>query len=163
MPIAFSCSCGKAIKAKEAFAGRKIKCTQCGQVVTVPKLPVEEETRAVTPPPTESVARPALLEEKDAEHPELAATPPPATPVTPPVFPQPKADAPARPSPAPVHAWVDHSLVQHPTPWMPGDEERFGRGIKVPREGLSGLEKCALGLVVLCALGVAGWLLLMNK
>jgi Domain of unknown function (DUF1922) len=37
MPIVFSCSCGEALKAKEAFAGRKVKCTQCGKVLRTPR------------------------------------------------------------------------------------------------------------------------------
>jgi hypothetical protein len=36
MPIAFSCSCGRKINAKDEHAGKKAKCPACGQVVTVP-------------------------------------------------------------------------------------------------------------------------------
>jgi hypothetical protein len=37
MPIAFSCSCSKAMKARDEFAGRNVKCPQCGKVVTIPQ------------------------------------------------------------------------------------------------------------------------------
>jgi len=36
MAIAFSCSCGRKINAKDEHAGKKAKCPGCGQVVTVP-------------------------------------------------------------------------------------------------------------------------------
>jgi hypothetical protein len=36
MTIEFTCACGKQIKAKDEWSGRRAKCTQCGQILTVP-------------------------------------------------------------------------------------------------------------------------------
>lgn len=36
MPISFRCACGRQLKTKEEFAGRKVKCPACGQVAIVP-------------------------------------------------------------------------------------------------------------------------------
>jgi hypothetical protein len=36
MAIAFSCSCGRKINAKDEHAGKRVKCPQCQQVITVP-------------------------------------------------------------------------------------------------------------------------------
>lgn len=37
MPIVFTCpSCGKQLQAKDEYAGKRSKCTGCGQVVTIP-------------------------------------------------------------------------------------------------------------------------------
>ena len=40
MAIAFTCKCGKKLKAKELHAGRRTKCPDCGQSLTVPLPPV---------------------------------------------------------------------------------------------------------------------------
>jgi hypothetical protein len=141
MAIPFSCSCGKAMKAKEAFAGRKIRCAQCGKVVTIPQakiVPADDDKETPSEPPlAKPAARPVLTKAK-AEAPPI----PPA------------------PAPTGVHVWVDRSLVQQPTPWLPGDEDRFQRGIKVPREGLSGMEAALAALLLIGGLGVAGWFLI---
>jgi predicted RNA-binding Zn-ribbon protein involved in translation (DUF1610 family) len=34
--LAFSCTCGKSLKAKAALAGKKLKCPGCGEPVLVP-------------------------------------------------------------------------------------------------------------------------------
>jgi hypothetical protein len=39
--ISFSCDCGKAFEVDEQYAGRKIKCKQCGQALHVPEPPQE--------------------------------------------------------------------------------------------------------------------------
>ena len=36
MTIEFTCVCGKQIRAKDEWVGRRAKCTQCGQILTVP-------------------------------------------------------------------------------------------------------------------------------
>src|SRR5207249_1216109 len=36
MAIAFSCKCGKHLKARDEFAGRKIKCPGCQTVLVIP-------------------------------------------------------------------------------------------------------------------------------
>ena len=41
--VAFACSgCGKNLKANKAMAGKKVKCSQCGNAVLVPKAVVDE-------------------------------------------------------------------------------------------------------------------------
>ena len=60
----------------------------------------------------------------------------------------------------PVQTWVDQSLVQQATPWLPGDEARFQKGIKTPREGMNGVEKSGLVFLVLIGMIAAGWFLL---
>jgi len=37
MSIAFECSCGKKMSAKDEFAGRRLRCPDCQRVVTIPK------------------------------------------------------------------------------------------------------------------------------
>jgi hypothetical protein len=37
MSIAFECSCGKKMSAKEEFGGRRLRCPDCQRVVTIPK------------------------------------------------------------------------------------------------------------------------------
>jgi hypothetical protein len=37
MSIAFECSCGKKMSAKEEFAGRRLRCPDCQRVLTIPK------------------------------------------------------------------------------------------------------------------------------
>lgn len=39
--INFSCECGKAFEVDDQYAGRKIKCKQCGQALHVPEPPPE--------------------------------------------------------------------------------------------------------------------------
>ena len=185
MPISFSCHCGKAMQAKDAFAGRKLKCPQCGAVVAIPKLkkdkPVvttrvaerDEEERL---PPPRPVPRPSVKatqvasQDDDTPPPRarvplarpvarpvtmLADEPPPlAKPVAPPTTPR----APTTQTPAP-HPWVDQSLTQTPTPWLPGDEERFQKGLVAPREGMSGLAKALIVIAIVAVLGVGGFLL----
>lgn len=43
MPIITSCACGKTLRAKDEFAGKRLKCPACGQVITIP-------TQAEEPP-----------------------------------------------------------------------------------------------------------------
>ena len=172
MAIAFSCSCGKAMKAKDAYAGRKIKCPQCDSVVTIPLTTPDEDDLAITPSPSEPaapsvappVSQPSLAWTGDSAE-AMERPPPPLAKRRSPMDAgaEQKAEPAARPAsepgPAPVDAWVDQSLGQRPTPWLPGDEARFQRGIKTPREGMSGLEKSVVGLLVLAGAAAArAWL-----
>jgi hypothetical protein len=131
-----------------------------------PSLSLDEEegaSQAPPTPPTVPILKPTpSAADSDAKRP----IPPLAIPLARPVAKR-KPEAPARPPPAhlksaPVHAWVDQSLSQQPTPWLPGDEARFQRGITAPREGVGGGEIAVLTLVVLAGASVAGWLLLMS-
>src|SRR5262245_45363252 len=36
MAISFSCACGKQLRAREQFAGRRMKCPDCQKVLTIP-------------------------------------------------------------------------------------------------------------------------------
>jgi hypothetical protein len=38
MAIPVTCSCGRSCRIKDAFAGRRIRCPQCGKVLQVPDL-----------------------------------------------------------------------------------------------------------------------------
>lgn len=37
MPIKVSCACGKKLSVKDEYAGRRIKCPECGKAVSIPK------------------------------------------------------------------------------------------------------------------------------
>jgi hypothetical protein len=51
MPLLFSCQCGKQLRAPEEFAGRRIKCPNCQEVVTVPGAPASGNGAESSPPP----------------------------------------------------------------------------------------------------------------
>jgi hypothetical protein len=201
MAIAFSCSCGKAMKAKEAFAGRKVRCPQCDKVVRIPQRDHGEEGSAMPPgarplsplpfaeirdgsrdhpalPAPKSAPRVVSTKEEDGDNGEQSLRPKAAEPAPRPSFARekgsdrapvaaatqisslPRSAEPAEPRvAAPVHVWVDKSLSPQPTPWLPGDKERFQKEIKVMREEMSGLEKSVLGLVLLAGACTAGWFL----
>ncbi len=127
MSILFSCNCGKAMKAKEEYAGRKVKCPQCASVVRIPQADVSQSR------PTDTLLAKPVLARRQEHH--------------------------AEPAPASVNTWVDQSLSQCTTPWLPGDEVRFQKGIKTPSEGIGGSVKGMLVVLVLAATGAAGWLL----
>jgi hypothetical protein len=42
MAISFACECGKSLRTKDEFAGRRTRCPSCGTVLVVP-LPTEPE------------------------------------------------------------------------------------------------------------------------
>lgn len=50
MPIVFSCSCGRPLRAKEEMAGKKTKCPHCGAIQTIPTS-AAKATAAVTSHP----------------------------------------------------------------------------------------------------------------
>src|SRR3954447_26321500 len=81
MAIAFTCSCGKAMKAKEAFAGRKVRCPRCDNVVRIPPLEHGEEDLSATPPPDKAVATPSFEKsDRSGERPMLPTSKPVARP-----------------------------------------------------------------------------------
>lgn len=49
MPIAFTCACGKKIKAKDEWAGKRIKCPGCGQPVRIPAAGGDPPSRLAKP------------------------------------------------------------------------------------------------------------------
>ena len=46
MPIPLTCGCGRSLRIKDEFAGRRVKCPGCGEVLAVPLPEVEEEGAA---------------------------------------------------------------------------------------------------------------------
>jgi hypothetical protein len=164
------------MKAKEAFAGRKVRCPQCDKVVRIPRLehhlgdlaPMQPPKPA--PKPGVTILPPAGRTDVASHHAVNSARPGDNGPASPRPISFANASVraaetvlDARPTNhaiSPAHPWVDQSLDQQSTPWLPGDEERFQKGIKSLREGLSGLEKVVICLVLFGGAGLAGWLLL---
>ena len=64
MSIRFNCQCGKQYRVKDEMAGRKAKCSQCGQAFTIPQashaspdpneIPFSEGNLAAAPPPPQA-------------------------------------------------------------------------------------------------------------
>lgn len=63
MAIVVPCSCGKQLRTKEEFAGKRIKCPSCGKVLTVPKPHPEPEEE---PPMVEAVEEEPPVNTKSA-------------------------------------------------------------------------------------------------
>jgi len=42
MPVSFKCECGKALRVKDEFAGKKVKCPSCNQVIVTPEITAED-------------------------------------------------------------------------------------------------------------------------
>lgn len=107
MAITFTCLCGKPMKARDEFAGRKMRCSACKKVVTIP------ETAPPTVPPSESETIPvpadalAFLEEKEVRSP-LALPPSPGRED------EEEGDGEDVPKPGPhnLHPWQDRSFDQ---------------------------------------------------
>jgi hypothetical protein len=62
MPIAVSCTCGRAMQIKDEFAGRKVRCPDCRGVVEVPEphvLNEELEVLNVAPPEADVDTKPS--------------------------------------------------------------------------------------------------------
>src|SRR5262245_23316433 len=145
MGIAIACHCGKKMVAREQFAGRQVKCPQCGAVVQIPNI----ELKNLSDPPGEISPRPRPSDEQRREQMK--------TPVSlPEIIPfkaeadraraqmhaesaKPQAARAATASSAVATApnpWEDRSLKQVTTPWLPGDQERFQAGVRTPTEGI---------------------------
>jgi hypothetical protein len=64
MPISLKCACGRALRAKDELAGRKVRCPQCSAVLNVPqaarKQPAREEIldAELLEPPVRAAAPP---------------------------------------------------------------------------------------------------------
>ena len=76
------------MKAKEAFAGRKVKCPYCDKVVRIPRLEKEADALPDGPPPANRTAPPLAdsspyLTVKEDSNDERRPLPPLATPVVP--------------------------------------------------------------------------------
>lgn len=41
MPVSFKCECGKALRVKDEFAGKKVKCPSCSRVIVTPEITTE--------------------------------------------------------------------------------------------------------------------------
>jgi hypothetical protein len=73
MPIAVSCTCGKAFRLKDELAGRKVRCSACNAVIAVPTPAVEGELDAealnmllTEDVPRSSRPRPPAIEQETA-------------------------------------------------------------------------------------------------
>src|ERR1051325_6859910 len=89
MSITFACTnpkCKKALKAKDELAGKKLKCSGCGTVVSVPK---EEGVQAGGPAPAKTGASPAQTAGAQGGPPPKRAPLPGKSPARPPQKPAP--------------------------------------------------------------------------
>jgi len=82
MPIRFSCpNCNKQFKAKDSFAGKKVKCSGCAQVIQVPAASAGQGAQAKgTPPAPPPKKRPKPESEEyelvfEGEQPKVAGAP----------------------------------------------------------------------------------------
>jgi hypothetical protein len=130
--IVFSCGCGKQLRARDEFAGRKIKCPGCQAVLLIP-APADASAAAAAKPVSATQPLP------DGESPvDLQAEPLPmnvAEAVTAPatVHSRPRgATHSATRQAISANPWVDRSLEQTATPWLGKDQERFQRNIESP-------------------------------
>jgi hypothetical protein len=157
MAISFSCTCGKQLRARAEFAGRKIRCPGCQSVVTIP-------TTAPAPIPLTADDEPVPFAASTPSADDIPAPVPLAAPVAVKVpdtlipSARPARDVTAKPvsavSKVPLlNPWIDRSLEQTATPWRAEDQERF-RQITEPRRGGYGAIVIALLLVALVAFAV---------
>lgn len=42
MPVSFKCECGKALRVKDEFAGKKVKCPSCGRIIVTPEITAQD-------------------------------------------------------------------------------------------------------------------------
>src|SRR5262249_32988344 len=143
MAIHFACECGKKLAAREEFAGRQMKCPQCGRALAIPRrqtaavgagtgmahtAPVADERTAQgphTPPPEAAATEPVLeafTETTTAPEPMLVPEPAEAVTAEPVVAVAPAAVVVA---PTPRESHVDLGLNQRATPWQHGDQKQF--------------------------------------
>ncbi len=129
MPIPFGCDCGKKLQAKDEFAGRKMKCPDCGKLLAIP-------ARAEAPPSLEAVIAPAAPEEETALDPGgLAFTALPEPEPEPELVPEPERDTdepPPQTAPKP-RPYVDPLVAQTITPWADANARRRGADGQEPR------------------------------
>lgn len=58
MPISFSCTCGKTLRANDEVAGKRVKCPGCGTAVVVPARPTTASSLVLT----QQKSRQAIIE-----------------------------------------------------------------------------------------------------
>src|SRR5687768_8827576 len=103
MAIMFRCACGKVMQAKEEFAGKKVKCSECGKVLLIPTPPDKAPAIAAGPPP---------------------APPPRTAPLPPPPMESREGFQAERPAARTPAHWEGSSLSQHEAPWDPEARRR---------------------------------------
>ncbi|HTU20060.1 MAG TPA: hypothetical protein VMG10_18490 [Gemmataceae bacterium] len=69
MPIALSCSCGRAIRVKDELAGKKIRCPECKSILAVPRKKNEADDLVleVLPADDEEAPRRAAIQTEAPE------------------------------------------------------------------------------------------------
>lgn len=158
MPIRFRCSCGKQLQAREEFAGRQMKCPDCGQILTIPATSTVEESEAAPPAEqipsveavstgvTESESGPPVLQPAPQEGEQELAKVIPVVPVIPlaPV---------GKPKAVHRNEWAAESLDQQITPWAKNDQQRVGE--ISDRERIGGRLVSAV-VIVLLLVGLLG-------
>jgi hypothetical protein len=77
MPIPMTCACGRSLRIKDEFAGRRAKCPGCGTVLHVPLPEVNDEEEPLEVLPAEPPAAEAPPREA------IRAEPPPPEPAPP--------------------------------------------------------------------------------
>ncbi|MDQ3439775.1 MAG: hypothetical protein M3478_05440, partial [Planctomycetota bacterium] len=77
MAIAFNCTCGRKINAKDEHAGKRVKCPGCRQAVTVPSAAAAVKPTTVAAAGTKPSAKVA----PPAPRKSVAAKPAPPAPV----------------------------------------------------------------------------------
>ena len=159
-----------ALQAKDEFAGRKLKCPQCQNVLQIPMpAPASADEPSVhldptkTSTPTKTVRHSPLA--PPADPPKTSAAPthdaanidPTKTSVPTKTVRQSPLAAPTPDAPAKrKHPWVDRSLEQTATPWQPGDEERLQKKVRPMKEGTT-LWTVLLLLLVVAGAAAAAW------
>ncbi len=126
MAITFECACGKTLRARDELAGKKARCTQCGEIFFIPQ------------PEAEMVVVPAVFddeEEDDSPYGVLAPEPRAA-------IPPPTATA------APARSVATGSSTYHPSPREKTTTTRFAPSVgsgtaSVPKPGKPGTKKAS--------------------
>jgi hypothetical protein len=71
MPLVVTCDCGKSLKVKDSLAGKRIRCPECQELLTVPAAEEEEPAADEEPAPKMAPARaPAKAATKAKRRPE---------------------------------------------------------------------------------------------
>lgn len=85
MPLSIQCKCGKTLRVKDEFAGKKVRCPACKEVlsVPVPEMDVEVEEDALNVllidepnPPSPSRKETAIQDERASRRPAKPSSPP---------------------------------------------------------------------------------------
>lgn len=158
MAIQFTCSCGKQMQAKEDFAGRKMKCPNCQQLLTIPGVFPSSLPDAAAPqgavteePQTHDVTIPAQAQAEPA--------------IQPPVTNFDNAPPMVRPAPKPRENPVqkpDQTMSQTITPWAAHDKMQVGKMNEMAGSGFGKWGICLLVVLLLVGVGVAGWMFAPN-